>query len=108
MTPITRIVGERGEIQLPPSVLQELGIGPRDRVEIAVVDGEVRIAPSPEHERHGQVDPDRRARLRAAFGSISRAFEHETVEEAEAAVAKAIAEVRAEDDVRGIAPSSRQ
>ena len=96
-------ISERGEILLPAEVLQILGVGPNDRVEIAIDEDEVRILAGggvEESRRPNKANSERSARRRAALLPISRAFTHESVEEAEQAVAAAIAEVRAEARMR--------
>lgn len=95
MNSIAAIIGERGEVELPPSVLRQLGLGPHDHVEIVVDNGEVRIVPTTRTALES-TRAENAARRRAALAPISRAFEHESVKDAEAAVAAALAEVRAE------------
>lgn len=99
MKTIAATISERGEVPLPPEVLRLLGLGPHDRVQLVVDGHQVRIVPamrralpiSPHDDR-----ATRAARRRAVLTQVSAAFAHESVEEAERAVAAAIAEVRAE------------
>lgn len=95
---IPATIGQQGEVRLPPDVLRALGVGPLDQVDLLVVDNEVRIV-APDHTSQASVSEERAQRAaqrRAALAQISSAFAHESVEEAENAVAAALAEVRSE------------
>src|SRR6266480_4178112 len=79
-------ISERGEIVLPPEVLQLLGVGPRDRVEITIEDDGVRIvAPSQDEHLQPRSIEDRghrAARRRAALTGISAVIAPASVENA--------------------------
>lgn len=100
MRTISTTIGDRGEVRLPPEVLELLGVGPHDHVDLIVDDRGVRItvpAPAiPDNTPALRSNGERATRRRTVLSQLSAAFAHESVEETERAVAAALAEIRAE------------
>ena len=57
MREITTPVTQRGQVTIPPEVRRLLGIKPRDKVSVAIEDGQVRLVPA-------------RFTLQSAYGSV--------------------------------------